>query len=297
MFLPFNNAEEKVFKNQVIWVTGASAGIGAMLAKDFAVSGANIIISARRQEQLDEVAKECKSLGAKEVTVLPLDVLNYDNQQVVYNQIIQKYGKIDIAVLNPGRTQRGMALDTSLEDTQKLMELNFISFVSLTKIITPNMIKQGSGSLVVISSISGKMGTPLSSTYSASKWAIHGYYDGLRAEYSSKGLHVLLVCPGPVVSEITKHGISGEGKSINTDEGVKMPTSRCTELTLKAIKYKFDEVWISTQPFLFITYLSQYTPEIARFLFKFVFGPARVNAYETGGNVFDVKEALSFIWK
>ena len=199
-------------------------------------------------------------------------------------------------VLNPGRTQRALALDTSLEDTQTLMDLNFMSYVSLSKIVLPAMVEQESGgSVVVMSSVSGKLGTPISSTYSASKWALHGYFDAVRSEYSHKGLHVLMVCPGPVVSEISDHSIKGVGaedRKYETSADVRMTTERSTDLMVKAVKYKFDEVWISAQPFLAITYISVYCPWFSRQLFKHVIGPARVKAFLEDGNVFDVKEIL-----
>ena len=292
--LPDKSQAQNVFVEKVIWITGASSGIGASLARDSSVAGANVVISARRTAELESVAIACKELGAKEVTVLPLDVTDHNMQQEVYDQIIKKYGKLDILILNPGRTQRALALNTTLESTQLLMNLNFMSFVSLAKIVIPGMIERGGGSLVVISSISGKMGTPVSSSYSASKWALHGYFDAVRAEYSNKGIHILMVCPGPVVTDITNHAIKGKGSEdtvIDSKENAaKMSTERCTQLIMKAIYYKFDEVWISMQPFLFITYLSVYAPGLSRFLFKRLLGPARVSSFLNNGNVFDVQQ-------
>ena len=292
--LPFSNTS-KTFNGKVVWVTGASSGIGASLAKDFTVRGAEVIVSARRVAELEAIAKECTALGAKSVKVLPLDVLDHTAQQAAYDQIISEFGHVDTLVLNPGRTQRALALDTTIESTRALFDLNFLSFVSLAKIVIPDMLKRGGGSITVISSISGKMGTPVSSTYSATKYALHGYFDAVRAEYAHRGLHVLMVCPGPVVSEIAGHAVKGEGmedKVYETEDSVKMSTARCTHLIMKALHYKFDEVWLSTQPFLFITYLSVYTPGLCRFLFKHVFGPARVKAFQSDGNVFDVMAAL-----
>ena len=299
-FLPYNNAKERKFESQVIWVTGASSGIGAQLAKDFAISGAHVYLSARRVEKLEIEARQCTELGAKTVEVIKHDVLNHEESSKIATDIIGKHGHIDVLVLNPGRTQRALAMQATIESTQTIMDLNFMSYVALVKAVTPSMLQRGAGSLVVISSIAGKMGTPIGSSYSASKWALHGYFDALRAEYSHQGLHVLLVCPGPVVSEITEHSVKGEGmemKEYKTENEVKMSTQRCSDLTLKALRYKYDEVWVSTQPFLAITYISQYAPRISRFLFKYIFGPARVNAFLNDGDVFNVKEALSFLFK
>jgi len=292
--LPYAPSKSE-YAGKVVWVTGASSGIGASLAKDFTIAGAQVIISARRVPELEAIARECAQLGAKSVDILPLDVTDHAAQQTAYNHIIATYGHVDTLVLNPGRTQRALALDTSVESTKTLLDLNFLSFVSLGKIVIPGMLARGGGSVAVMSSISGKMGTPVSSTYSATKYALHGYFDAVRAEYSHKGLHVLMICPGPVVSEIAQHTVKGEGfenKTYETEDSVKMSTGRCTHLTMKALHYRFDEVWLSTQPFLFITYLSVYAPGLCRFLFKRVFGPARVNAFLSDGNVFDVMAAV-----
>lgn len=301
-YLPFDNAKEQAFENKIVWVTGASSGIGAGLAKDFVVGGATVIISARRVPALEQVARDCALVG-KEPIIVPLDVTDYEQQQIAYDGIIKQFGRIDILILNPGRTQRALALETSLEDTQTLMDLNFMSYVSLSKIALPAMVEQkGGGSVVVMSSVSGKLGTPISSTYSATKWALHGYFDALRTEYSYKGLHVLLVCPGPVVSEISKHSIKGveaekTGQKYETSAEVRMTTERSTDLMVKAVKYKFDEVWISKQPFLAITYLNVYCPWLSRQLFKNLIGPARIKAHEEDGNVFDIKELFKAFLK
>eukprot|EP00605_Chrysophyceae_sp_TOSAG23-4_P000550 GSChrysophyteH1.ASY1.ANO1.620.1 assembled CDS len=299
-YYPYDNKKERHFENQVVWVTGASSGIGAQLARDFAVSGAHIYISARRTEQLEQIAKECENLGAKSVSVKTHDVLDHNQSMIIAESIIQEHGRIDTLVLNPGRTQRALAMQASVKSTQTIMDLNFMSFVALTKAVVPHMLEKGQGSLIVTSSIAGKMGTPVGSSYSASKWALHGYYDALRAEYAHQGLHVLLVCPGPVVSEITQHSVKGEGmedKEYRTEDEVKMSTERCSDLTLRAAARKFDEVWVSTQPFLAITYISQYAPSVGRFLFKNLFGPARVNAFLNDGNVFDIKAILAYVFK
>ena len=293
-------------------------------------------------------------MGAASVRIAQLDVLDHAQSQTVYDGIIKEYGRVDTHVLNPGRTQRALAMDATVESTQTIMDLNFMSFVALTKVVTPGMIKRGTGSLVVTSSIAGKMGTPVGSSYSASKWALHGYFDALRAEVSHLGIHVLLVCPGPVVSEITEHAVKGAGKEdteYETENEVKMSTPRCTDLTLRAMHHKFDEVrvlhcivfcsimllhsqrnpanfaslssfslhhtlrhyttrahyclllthnsqvWVSTQPFLAITYISVYAPGVGRFLFKRLFGPARVNSFLSGGSVFDLKAVLRSLWE
>ena len=164
----------------------------------------------------------------------------------------------------------------------------------------PFFLKRGSGDVVVISSIAGKVTTPVSSTYSATKFALQGYFDTLRSEVFRSGVGVLVVCPGPVKSEIVENAVRGDTAGLSEqiykqDESI-MSTERCTHLILKALHYKFDEVWISDQPFLAVTYLSVYVPWLTRQLMKNFIGPSRVKAFVDGASVFDVKLILQQIF-
>jgi len=290
VFLPYT--PEKSFEGQVVWITGASSGIGASLAQDMVKAGAKVIISARRVAQLEAVADECASYGEKPF-ILPLDVTDYDAQVEAFNTIIEKFGHIDSLVLNAGMSQRIPAMMTDLEVTESLMKLNFMSFVSLAKIVVPSMLERKQGQLVIMSSISGVIGTPLGSSYSASKFALHGYFDALRSEYAHQGIGVTIVCPGPVVSEIAdkSHRHSSLPKGAESED--KMPTARCTLLVAKAMYYKFSEVWITKQPILAFTYISQYMPGFANILATKLFGPARIRALESGKDVYDLTSMVA----
>ena len=257
--LPYN--ETTAHAEKVIWVTGASTGIGAGLAFDLCKAGAQVILSARQEDKLNEVAKRCVDIGALAPYVLPLDVLNTEAHILAYETITTNYGRLDSLVLNPGRSQRKLAVDTTLEDTRSLFDLNFFSYVSLAKAVLPDMIKRGSGQIVVMSSLSGKLGTPVASSYSSTKFALHGYFDALRTEVQHLGVSVSLLCPGPVVSEILEHTT---GKMNVKESEARMPTERCTDLISRAMKHKVDELWISDQPLLLVTYMMEYTPWLGR---------------------------------
>lgn len=284
-FLPYE--EKGAFAGKVVWITGASSGIGAALAEDMVRAGATVIISARRLAKLEEVADSCAKFGERPY-VLPFDVTDFDAHNVAVETVLSKFGHVDNFVLNAGMSQRNTAMDTSLTVTQELMQLNFLSIVSLTKLVLPTMIARKEGQLVVTSSLSGIIGTPLGSSYSATKFALHGYFNALRAEVAQHGISVLLVCPGPVESEISSKAYRNPALPKSTEEN-KMPTSRCTHLMAKAMYYKLMEVWIADQPLLFMTYVAQYMPTASNYLFAKVLGPARVRALQTGGNVYDVK--------
>ena len=147
----------------------------------------------------------CRGKGKHIPISVPLDVLSFEKQKEAHDTIIKKFGKIDSIVLNAGRTQRSLALDTDISQTKEILELNFFSTVNLARIVLKDMALKKSGNVIVISSVAGKFGVPISSSYSASKFALQGYFDSLRAEVSSQGIHVTTVCPGPVESEIADH--------------------------------------------------------------------------------------------
>jgi short-subunit dehydrogenase len=157
------------------------------------------VLSARREGHLNELATTLRSSLPPSVPspfVLPLDVLDLDAQKKALGAIISKFGRIDSLVLNAGRAQRSLASNTSLEVTQEIFQLNFFAAVNLATITLPQFSNQGSGQFVVISSVAGKFGVPISSSYAASKFALQGYFDSLRAEVSAQGIQVSSICPG-----------------------------------------------------------------------------------------------------
>jgi short-subunit dehydrogenase len=178
--LPYDLTTDNSYKGQTVWITGASSGIGAQLALDFCSLHANVVISARRESSLQSVAQECRSKGQGQVMVMPLDVTDKQAQRVVYEAILKKFDKVDILVLNAGRSQRAGALDTSLEDSKSLLNLNVISYMAMTKLVVPQMLignddndngdqDHKGGTVMVVSSVAGKIPATLSSTYSATK--------------------------------------------------------------------------------------------------------------------------------
>jgi hypothetical protein len=164
----------KAHDGKIVWIVGASSGIGAALAVDFAREGAHVIISARRLSQLQEVADRCSKAGPFPALVLPMDVTKYEEHQTAFNHIMDIYGRVDVLVLNAGISQRNLANDTPFEVTEEIMHLNFFSLIHLNKLVLPTLLKQQNGKIVVMSSLSGIIGTPVASSYSASKWALHG---------------------------------------------------------------------------------------------------------------------------
>lgn len=285
--LPYSS-NEKAFIGKVVWITGASSGIGASLAEELTAGGAQVVLSARRISQLEDVANKCALVGERPL-IVPFDALDFGKHEAAFQEIVEKFGRVDVLVLNAGRSQRELAMSTPLSDTKDLFELNVFSYINLAKVVIPTMTsRESGGQVIILSSLSGKLGTPIASTYSASKYALHGYFDALRGEVHYKNVNIQIVCPGPVMSEITMHSIGSHDKTPHPGEK-KMPTSRCTHLMAKGMKWRLDEIWISNQPFLAITYLNTYFPFVSRQLFKYFIGPGRVKALASGADIYDMK--------
>lgn len=279
----------QAFSGQVVWIIGASSGIGAYLAADFASTGAQVVLSARRVEMLEDLAKEIQSKhpSAPVPLVLPLDATNYEAHEPALQVVLSKFGRVDQLALNAGIGQAQEALTTPFEDTQKFINLNFMSLLSIAKVTLPTMVKQRSGHISVISSLAGVFGTPLMSSYSASKFALHGYFNALRSEISELyNISITIACPGPVESEI--HDKLVKDSSLPGEQRVQMMTTqRCSDLILTGLYYKLPYLWIADFTYVSAAYVAQYAPGLGRFLVKTFAGPMRMHAANTGSQVFD----------
>ncbi|XP_057715249.1 dehydrogenase/reductase SDR family member 7 [Corythoichthys intestinalis] len=284
----FGRKSEVKLKGQVVWVTGASSGIGEELAYQLARCGSRLILSARREDELKRVKRQClESTGLKDedILVLPLDLLERTSHEAKAQAAIGHFGQIDILINNGGRSQRSLFLDTSVDVYQALMELNFLGTVSLTKQVLPHMTRRGTGSIVTVSSVLGIAGGPLASGYAASKHALQGFFNSLRTElYDYPNILISTVCPGPVQSFIVENAFTEDlNKPMASAgyQGYKMPTSRCVYLILAGIANGVKEMWISQQPFLSFNYVWQYTPTFAWFITK-ILSKKRVQNFKLG---------------
>lgn len=202
------------FDQQVVWITGASSGIGAALAEAFSRRGARLVLSARRVDELEKVRARCERPA--DHLVLSLDMAAGGTDGGEFNRavtdVLARFGRIDVLVNNAGISQRSRVADTSLAVDRRIMEVNYFGVVGLTKAVLPVMQRQRGGRIVAISSLVGLISTPLRSTYAASKHALHGFYEALRAEEHANGIRVLLVCPGAIRTEVSLHALSGDGR-------------------------------------------------------------------------------------
>ncbi|XP_068615121.1 dehydrogenase/reductase SDR family member 7-like isoform X1 [Brachionichthys hirsutus] len=284
----FGHAPENKLKGQVVWVTGASSGIGEELAYQLAKCGSRLILSARREDELSRVKNhclECSDLQTDDILVLPLDLLERSSHEEKAKAVIQHFGHIDVLINNGGRSQRSLATETSIDVCEALMELNFLGTVSITKQVLAHMMQQGRGSIVTVSSVTGIMGVPLASSYAASKHALQGYFNSLRIELSDRpNIFISMVCPGPVKSQIVQHVFTEELNKPPPnpgDQDYKMPASRCARLMLIGMVNGVNEMWISQQPFLLLCYLWQYTPTFGWFVMN-TLGIRRIQNFKAG---------------
>jgi len=201
------------YQDKVIWITGASSGIGKSYAEYVNKLGAKVILSARRTEVLEEVR-----LGLNfpdNAQTLTLDLEDYSEISKKVDVATKLFGRVDILVNNGGLSQRSNVIDTEMSVVEKLMKVNFLGTVALTKAILPHMLKNQSGQIVTVSSMVGKFGTPRRSSYAATKHALHGFMDSLRAEVYDHGLRVTMICPGYVNTNISKNALTADGSAQN----------------------------------------------------------------------------------
>ncbi len=195
------------FTGKSVWITGASSGIGAGLATAFARAGARLVLSGRNVEALAEVAGRCQA----QMLLLPFDTTDLDILPDVVAEAQAKTGGIDILVNNAGISQRSLALDTEFEVYRRVMEVDFFAPLRLTQLVLPAMVSRGSGALVNIASVAGKVGSPLRTGYCAAKHAMVGWSDALRAEIAQYGVTVHVVTPGFVATGIADNALTGSG--------------------------------------------------------------------------------------
>lgn len=203
----------KALHGRRVWVTGASSGLGEALARHAADRGAHVVLSARSVDKLEAVAN---TLPPGTSTILPFDLTEPDG----FGRAVDRAGPVDYLINNGGISQRSLALDTEAHVTRRVMETNFFGHVELTRLVVPGMLERGRGHVAVTSSVVGYFGTPWRSSYSASKHALHGYFDSLRYELADTPIDVTIVCPGFIHTDISVHAVTATGEQLGTmDEG------------------------------------------------------------------------------
>ncbi len=236
--------------NKVVWITGASSGIGEALAYELARKDCKLILSARRKEELERVKGNCPSDRQAEIRVLPLDLTASSTLQLSVEAAIQIFGHIDVLVNNGGISQRSFAKDTLISVDRTIMEVNFFGTIAITKYLLPHFLARKQGHFVTVSSVTGIFGTPYRSAYAASKHALHGFFDSLRAElYKDVGeaITVTMICPGFIHTPITLSAVTGDGTPLGKMDEAQFkgkPADWCARKIVSAIEKRRQEVYI-----------------------------------------------------
>lgn len=255
----------KDFKGKTAWITGASDGIGKELAIQLAKAGAQIILTARSIDKLTAVKDQLAGEGH---LVYPLDLLQSDKIPAAVEEVMTKVDNIDILVNNAGVSQRSLVKDTLLEVDRKIMEINHFAVITLTKSVLPHMVQQKSGLIIAVSSVAGKMGTPMRSAYCAAKHAVIGFMDSLRAEVHSDNIKVMVVLPGSTKTNISANALEGDGKRHNVTDPLianGIPVEECVKRIIRGIQKEIPELLIARGKEKMGVYLRRFLPTL---LFK-----------------------------
>ena len=255
------------YKNKVVWITGASSGIGEALVYAFDKREAKIIISSRRENELERVKNNCKN--KENIKIIQLDLEKHD---LIEEKVKEAYtfGNIDYLFNNGGISQRSLVKDTPLSIDKRLMDINFFGPVALTKAVLPKMLEKKQGHIIVTSSLTGKLGTSLRSAYAASKHALHGFFDSLRAEVWQDNIHITLLCPGYITTKISVNAVTANGTAQNTmDENSAkgMNPEVLAEKIIKAVTKKREEIYPGGTEMLGI-FLKKFFPRILSKILK-----------------------------
>ena len=251
------------FRNKVVMITGASSGIGEALVYQFDKLGAKIVIAARRVEELERVKNNCKN--PQNILIQRLDLENHEEIPLVAENVLKQLKKIDILINNGGVSQRSLVKDTALEVDRKIMNINFLGTVALTKAVLPSMLQYKSGHIVVISSITGKIGVKLRSAYAASKHALHGFFDSLRYESVDDNIHVTIVCPGYIRTNVSINALTADGSAQNSmDEATAngLDPNFLAKKIIDAVMKKKEEVIIAGKKEKLGIYLKRFFPSL-----------------------------------
>jgi short-subunit dehydrogenase len=254
-------ANDKTFEGKVAWITGGSSGIGEALVREFAARGAVVIASSNDPAGLERVKKECNKNPDK-IHCVPFDLSDTTAIEEIVNKQISLFGKIDYLINIGGISQRARIDETPLWLDRRIFEINYFGTVALTKAVLPHMIKQKSGHVLATSSITGRFGFPLRSTYSASKQALHGFIETLYLENKVNNIRASVIIPGRVRTAISMHALTSEGREHGKlDEGQAkgITPGKAAEQIIRGIKRNKREILVGSSE-LIILHIRRYMP-------------------------------------
>ncbi|MGN7820087.1 SDR family oxidoreductase [Chitinophaga sp. 22536] len=237
------------YQDQVIFITGASSGIGRQLALLLAQEKARLILAARHADTLATVQRECLQYTSF-CEILIMDITQPEQVDAGAKKAWQLYGRIDVLINNAGVTQRSKLIDTQVSAIRQLMEVNFFGPVMLTKALLPYFQQQQHGQIVVVSSMAGLMGYPWRSGYNAAKHALQGYFETLQTEQPIPQLHTTIVCPGRIQTPITYAAITADGSpfgKMDPGQAHGIPVDKCARLIITGMRKRKKQVLIARE--------------------------------------------------
>jgi short-subunit dehydrogenase len=257
-------------EHRLVWITGASSGIGEALAYELSRRGAQLVLSSRREDALDEVRRGCAR--PDDHVVQPLDLADPASLRDAAATVEAEVGPVDVLVNNGGISQRGTAVETEMDVVRRIMEINFFGAVQLTKAVLPSMIERQRGHIAVVSSLVGKFGTPLRSSYAASKHALHGWFDSLRAEVHDDNVGVTLACPGFVKTNVASNALYPDGTPLGDEAEEKgIPPADCATAIADAIEQNTAEFTIGGWETVGV-YMKRFVPALFRRFIRRYYG-------------------------
>lgn len=257
-----------VLADSVVWITGASGGIGEALAVEMSRYGARIVLSARRRDELERVRE--RLVWPEKHLVLPLDLTDPDSFSPALETVREQLGDVDILINNGGVSQRSLVRDTAADVDRRIMEINYFGAIGLTRAVLPGMVRKGGGHIVVISSLVGELSTPLRSAYAASKHALHGWFEALRAEEYDNGIRILMVMPGFIRTDVSVNALTGDGSAQGTmdeSQAAGLAPSVCAERIVDAVQRDREQVIIAGREKAAV-YLNRWAPWLYRKLIR-----------------------------
>jgi short-subunit dehydrogenase len=252
----------KSISGSVVWITGASSGIGEALSYELSKMGNTLILSARNKERLQEVKSRCEF--PEKTHTLPLDLADHASMVKLVTEALSFCGKIDILVNNAGISQRSLIADTQLDVYKKLINVNYLGTIALTKALLPHFVERQCGHFVTVTSLMGRFGSPLRSGYCGAKHALHGFFDVLRMEHQADKLSVTMVCPGFVQTNIAYNALTADGTLQQKNDhatGKGMPVELFAKKMIHAMAHRKFEVYIGGKEVSGI-YLKRFFPRL-----------------------------------
>lgn len=251
------------YSNKTVWLTGASSGIGKALAIEISTEKANLILSGRNEKALQQVAEECKKNGSS-VEVVPFDLGDEKSVKSAAQKVLSRNIKIDCLYHFGGISQRSFVSETPLFVDRKIFEINYFGTIVLTKLVLPEMIKNGGGQIAVTSSIVGKFGFPYRSSYSASKHALHGFFESLRAENVQNNIQVSVIIPGRIKTNISVNAINKNGETHSKmDDGQDngMSAEKSAKIICRKLKNQKKEILVGGKEIIMV-HIRRFLPRL-----------------------------------